>query len=204
MPCRIPVLQIRKAYFSWAEAGSPAGREIPELRRPSHDLDRWRRERLAEKMLAFLRSPGYEICFPDSACPQCGLGWKWQQLHPRWNVTLHSACRCLPRLPREERALLAQAIARPSILHFAAGPKPWEKGCLPTGSSSTTSTSTARAGAAGAPDRRAPPHPRRRLDEALRSNSSSAPSRRSLIVHDPTAVDYPDCLRARNLRKSSE
>src|SRR5688572_1857400 len=93
------------------------------------DLPRWRRERVSERALAYLEAPGHEVAFPDQDALNALFAGKWRPLDPRWNLVLDSAYHCLQKLPLDDRKPLARALAKPGILHFAAGPKPWEKRC---------------------------------------------------------------------------
>lgn len=122
-------LSLEHAWFPCEELGlSPAGKYLSSGVLLM-DLGRWRQERLAEKVLAFLRSSKHKLSFPDQDALNVVFAGQWRELHPRWNLMLHSAYRHLTDLPRPEMLRLARAIARPGILHFAAGPKPWERNC---------------------------------------------------------------------------
>jgi lipopolysaccharide biosynthesis glycosyltransferase len=121
-------LQLENAFIPWAELGiQPSGKYFNSgvllL-----DLDRWRRRRLAEDVLGYLRERGGDVAFPDQDAMNVIFVRQWRELHPRWNLQLDSP-HLLRVLPRGERLLHAEAIARPGILHFAGGPKPWQKKC---------------------------------------------------------------------------
>jgi lipopolysaccharide biosynthesis glycosyltransferase len=122
-------LTVGQAYFPWRELGIPPAEKYLNSGVLLIDVRRWKKERVSEKALAYVEAPGHEIAFPDQDALNALFAGRWRPLDPRWNVMLDSAYPRLPNLPREEKVLLARAIARPAILHFAAGPKPWEKRC---------------------------------------------------------------------------
>jgi lipopolysaccharide biosynthesis glycosyltransferase len=122
-------ITIDQAYFPWRQMGISPTEKYLNSGVLLMDLPRWRKERVSERALAYLEAPGHEVAFPDQDALNALFAGKWRPLDPRWNVVLDSAYHCLQKLPLDDRKPLARAVAKPGILHFAAGPKPWEKRC---------------------------------------------------------------------------
>ena len=130
------LLQIRDAYFPWAKLGlAPAEKYLnsgafswtwPAGGGSTSRIRSW----------SYLRAEGHEIPSPDSgrrtsssleSGGSCTRGGTWPWIQPA-----NAFANC-----RGRRAGLAQAIARPAVIHFVERPKPWEKDFSTGGSSST-------------------------------------------------------------------
>jgi lipopolysaccharide biosynthesis glycosyltransferase len=122
-------LTIGEAFFPWRKLGLSPDEKYLNSGVLLIDVPRWRKERVSEKALAYMAAPGHKIAFPDQDALNALFAGRWRALDPRWNVVLDSAYHLLPRLSGPDKVPLARAIARPGILHFAAGPKPWQKRC---------------------------------------------------------------------------
>jgi lipopolysaccharide biosynthesis glycosyltransferase len=92
------------------------------------DLERWRRERVAERALEHLARHRREVRFWDQDGLNAVLAGGFGELDPRWNQLpqLHAwrAWRENPYGPERCQA----ALADPWIVHFASAKKPWHFG----------------------------------------------------------------------------
>jgi lipopolysaccharide biosynthesis glycosyltransferase len=91
------------------------------------DLERWRRQRLARNVLEYLKRRKSNVRFPDQDALNAVFAGNWHVLHPRWNLS-YQGRGSLHHVPVTQRFHFAEAIACPGILHYLAGPKPWQKG----------------------------------------------------------------------------
>jgi lipopolysaccharide biosynthesis glycosyltransferase len=94
------------------------------------DLERWRSEGITEEVLAHAKRYRRHLRFPDQDALNSVLATRWLELEPRWNSVLNVVWG-LRRgaTPRARRAYDA-VLERPAILHFLAGPKPWQPGAF--------------------------------------------------------------------------
>jgi lipopolysaccharide biosynthesis glycosyltransferase len=94
------------------------------------DLDAWRRERCAERVLALAADPDRRLVWPDQDALNTVLAGHWKPLHPRWNCQ-NSLYYFAQAAAVFGAAALAEATARPGILHFEGGElaKPWHYLC---------------------------------------------------------------------------
>ncbi len=92
------------------------------------DVEKFRRERISEKVLDFAKKMGTKLELWDQDAFNAILYDKWICLHPRWNV--HTD---VIQISRENSRLntreIREALADPSIIHFTGTPKPWEYLC---------------------------------------------------------------------------
>jgi lipopolysaccharide biosynthesis glycosyltransferase len=78
------------------------------------DLERWRDQRIAEKVLEYVaRNP--TSLFPDQNALNVVCDGHWKQLDLRWNFQRHMEHRLADMSPAN----------RPAIVHFVTGEKPW-------------------------------------------------------------------------------
>jgi lipopolysaccharide biosynthesis glycosyltransferase len=83
------------------------------------DLDRWRKERISENAMDYLRChPGTKFMDQDALNVACD--GRWMALDPRWNFQEHFDTAVLGMMPAE----------RPKIVHFAGHLKPWDADTL--------------------------------------------------------------------------
>lgn len=93
------------------------------------DLDRWRREGLADQMLAVLRDHREHVLWWDQYAMNVVLSGRWGELDPRWNQGANAYF--FPRwnespLERGELKLLRDD---PWVVHFNSPDKPWNYFC---------------------------------------------------------------------------
>ncbi len=89
------------------------------------DLDQWRRQRVSDRVLGYLRSFAREVYYHDQDGLNAVLAGRWKPLDPRWNLI-----ECVAGQPffhpehlraDEYRSLVAD----PWIVHYAGPWKPW-------------------------------------------------------------------------------
>ena len=91
------------------------------------NLESMRRERITEQVLDCARRRGHDLLWPDQDALNLTLGSRRVALHPRWNCQNSFYYWHEHAEPVIGRALLAEALAQPAILHFEgpAWAKPW-------------------------------------------------------------------------------
>jgi lipopolysaccharide biosynthesis glycosyltransferase len=94
------------------------------------DLDAWRREGCAERILALARDPDAGLVWPDQDALNTVFAGHWHSLHPRWNCQNSLFYFKWARDVFGDR-VVAEATSRPGILHFEGGAlsKPWHYLC---------------------------------------------------------------------------
>lgn len=102
------------------KANSPELEGIPRVRRYFNagvllfDLARWRAGGFAEKAIRYLEAHPHTR-FSDQDALNVACDGRWAPLDPRWN-----------HIDFSRRARFSDMPFPPGILHFAAGPKPWD------------------------------------------------------------------------------
>jgi len=96
------------------------------------DLNRWREERVAERVLEYTRQFADTIFLGDQDGLNAVLWDQWKPLDLAWNVQV-GALNYLLRVPawEDSEELLIRGdelLANPRILHFVSGHKPWHGG----------------------------------------------------------------------------
>ncbi|MEI6239037.1 MAG: glycosyltransferase family 8 protein [Planctomycetia bacterium] len=95
------------------------------------DLGRWRRERIGQKALAFLRT--HRLPHADQGGLNAALSGQWKRLEPSWNLQAGHllTARSLTHVVETPEAL-DEARRTPAIVHFNNSPfgRPWEGGCV--------------------------------------------------------------------------
>ncbi|MFP5306033.1 MAG: glycosyltransferase family 8 protein [Gammaproteobacteria bacterium] len=94
------------------------------------DLDAWRREDCAGRILALARDPAARLVWPDQDALNTVLAGRWHALHPRWNCQ-NSLFFFRHAAEVFGAAQVAEATRCPGILHFEGGAlaKPWHYLC---------------------------------------------------------------------------
>ena len=92
------------------------------------DVDTWRRQRVGELVLEYLRENHEHVRFVDQDGLNAVLWDQWNELDPCWNQTTS-----LFRFPNwksspYESEAYHEARYHPKIVHFAGGGKPWNAG----------------------------------------------------------------------------
>lgn len=91
------------------------------------DLEAWRRERLSEQIFAYIEASGSRLMSEDQGALNAVLARRWKPLDLRWNYTGLPPLDAMPEgaFKREVRALGADALRDPFLLHYTATAKPW-------------------------------------------------------------------------------
>jgi lipopolysaccharide biosynthesis glycosyltransferase len=93
------------------------------------NLDVWRRERLAEKMLACLREHKEHVLWWDQYALNAVLTGKWRSLDLRWNQGAHIYAYPNAQSSPFDRDTFQQLRREPWIIHFCSPSKPWHYFC---------------------------------------------------------------------------
>lgn len=109
------------------DLGLTAPREYPNTGVLVMDLARMRSDGLVDELLR------YADTHPDNAWPEqdalaATCRGRWHELHPRWNVQTTLFDLDLGQLPYTS-AELAEALARPAVVHYIGPYKPWTYAC---------------------------------------------------------------------------
>ncbi|MEA2627199.1 MAG: hypothetical protein QOD06_3244 [Candidatus Binatota bacterium] len=112
---------------NWRELGLGEGAKYFNAGVLLLDLDRWRSERLGERVLDYLRRHRDVVRWWDQDGLNAVLAGRWLELDPRWNLTIQSET--LPSVPPCDAATFREAIARPYVTHFLTHVKPWHTTC---------------------------------------------------------------------------
>ncbi len=89
------------------------------------DRRSWQSRDIGRRAVAFLRERGDAIHLLDQEALNVATSGRWRPLHYRWNLIASIAGRSFHRLDGVDEALLADAVERPGIVHFAGTFKPW-------------------------------------------------------------------------------
>jgi lipopolysaccharide biosynthesis glycosyltransferase len=89
------------------------------------DLQRWRTERITDRVLQFLSE--HHVTFIEQDALNAVLKGDWEPLHPRWNVQLvtldeYGLTQVSPELAKRLQGELLDA---PGMLHYTGPRKPW-------------------------------------------------------------------------------
>jgi len=123
---------VRDAYIGtfWGPKGPPLDLAPTDPSAPYFnagvllvDLERWRRERVAERCIDLLRRR--RLRFIDQCAQNIVLSQRWKRLHPRWNLQSRHFAPSGAQLSIAESHELSQALDDPAIVHFT-GRKPWD------------------------------------------------------------------------------
>jgi UDP-glucose/galactose:(glucosyl)LPS alpha-1,2-glucosyl/galactosyltransferase len=92
------------------------------------NVERYRRERISERVLDFSRKMGAKLNFHDQDALNAILHDRWFCLHPKWNVHTEVIQMSLENSRLNTREI-REAVSDPAIIHFTSIPKPWEYSC---------------------------------------------------------------------------
>jgi lipopolysaccharide biosynthesis glycosyltransferase len=93
------------------------------------DLEMWRRERLADKMLGVLRDHQEHVLWWDQYALNVVLAGRWKEMDPRWNQ--NAQIHVYPNWQQSplEREAFLRLRDDPWIVHFSSPSKPWHYFC---------------------------------------------------------------------------
>lgn len=92
------------------------------------DLDKWRRDHIAPKLVSYLQQHKEHVRFWDQDALNVILAHQWGELDYRWNV-LTQLFDCYPWNAGvvKDRAVYQRLIRHPFIVHFNTANKPWHR-----------------------------------------------------------------------------
>jgi lipopolysaccharide biosynthesis glycosyltransferase len=93
------------------------------------DLDIWRRENLAEKMLQVLRDNPEHVRYWDQYALNVVLAGRWKEIDPRWNQSAYVHAYPSWQQSPLDRETFHQLRDNPWIVHFCSPAKPWHYFC---------------------------------------------------------------------------
>ncbi|HIK33571.1 MAG TPA: glycosyltransferase family 8 protein [Oscillatoriales cyanobacterium M59_W2019_021] len=93
------------------------------------DLDKWRADRISEKLLDFIANH-LELPYPDMDALNFVLSGKWGELDPRWNqIPVVHNFKSWEDSPYTQEQF-NNVVRNPFIIHYGSKPKPWHRGCI--------------------------------------------------------------------------
>ena len=122
----VPVVSSRLGIRSFRALGLPAEAKYFNAGVMVLDLDRWRREDVAGRAVAYLRAHHDEVILWDQEGLNAALHGRWGELDPRWNQNAGGGRPALlppPAPPR--RGHLPPRGRGPWIVHYCGSLKPW-------------------------------------------------------------------------------
>ena len=87
------------------------------------NLDLWRKDDVAERVLEYLKRYRDDVYFWDQEGLNAVLTGKWGELDPRWNRGMSGRHRA--RAEGRDEAMAGRAITEPWVIHFTGNLKPW-------------------------------------------------------------------------------
>lgn len=90
------------------------------------DLDRWRRDGVADRLFRFIAARGAELRFHDQDALNAVLQGEIALLDRRWNVQAMFFGRWFRRAMPEDHAATRAARRAPGIIHYTTASKPWK------------------------------------------------------------------------------
>lgn len=108
---------------AWFELGFPSTAPYFNSGVLAIDLDRWRRERVTDKLTGYLDSYGDRAHLADQEALNAAVVGTWLPVDRTWNYVTHVTESFLQQPELEP--------SEPSIVHFAGRSKPWIYGRLP-------------------------------------------------------------------------
>ena len=120
----VPYVSSHDGLASYRELGLPPETPYFNAGVMLIDVERWRRDRISEQVMAYIIEHGSQLRYCDQDGINAVLHDKWRPLDPRWQVQPR-LLRCpglMPHLAPETRTELDQD---PWIYHFSGRLKPW-------------------------------------------------------------------------------
>lgn len=103
----------------YRELGLPAGMKLFNAGVLVINLQKWRQEMLAARVVAYLRAAGERALWQDQDGLNAIIAGDWKELDARWNVTMHLY------LDPSRVANCEMLLSDPYIVHFNTAVKPW-------------------------------------------------------------------------------
>lgn len=113
----VPLVSSRSGVAGWKELGLPADASYFNAGVMSIDLALWRRDRVCERALEYVRRHSDRVYFWDQEGLNAVLAGLWGLLDARWNHNVS--------VPAGATPSAADAGRDPWIVHFAGSLKPW-------------------------------------------------------------------------------
>jgi lipopolysaccharide biosynthesis glycosyltransferase len=94
------------------------------------NLEKWRTDQTADKILDFLKTYPQYVLFADQDGLNMVLANQWGELPPKWNQmhAIHDF-QSWQESPYSEEDYQS-ALHDPAVIHFTTVPKPWQAGCI--------------------------------------------------------------------------
>ena len=122
----VPVVSSRLGIRSFRALGLPAEAKYFNAGVMVLDLDRWRREDVAGRAVAYLRAHHDEVLLWDQEGLNAALHGRWGELDPRWNQNAGVAGRPFFRRPSHlDEGTYRSVVEDPWIVHYCGSLKPW-------------------------------------------------------------------------------
>ena len=120
----VPLVSSAFGVAAYRELGIPGDAKYFNAGVMVLDVDRWRADRIPQRVLDYLRQFHDSVYFWDQEGLNAVLAGNWDELDPRWN--------CNASIPRARRSVTlvagkgsVQANQQPWIIHWAGYLKPW-------------------------------------------------------------------------------
>lgn len=109
--------------------GIPEGRKYFNAGVLVLNLDRWRRDKTAESIVAYVKQHHEHIRFHDQDGLNAILWSNWGELDPRWNQMPQILQVDTPENSPFDPETFLRVTVNPYIIHYASADKPWRFGC---------------------------------------------------------------------------
>lgn len=119
----VPLVSSRYGIASYEQLGIPREAKYFNAGVMVVDVDRWRTERIQERVLEYVRRFGDSVFFWDQEGLNAVLAGSWGELDPRWNRNVSIPPRL--RVSHAHRDRTTASDGEPWIIHFAGNLKPW-------------------------------------------------------------------------------
>ncbi len=89
------------------------------------DLEKWREEKITEKVLGFIENNPGKLTFHDQDALNAILHDRWLELDPRWNAQTYMMLQEKEHPTIQGQARWDEATKKPAVIHFCGHAKPW-------------------------------------------------------------------------------
>ena len=121
----VPCVSSRYGLSRYRELGLAADAKYFNAGVMVANLDWWRENHVARKVLEYLRESPETVCLLDQDGLNAVLSGHWRELDPRWNQIASVAGRPFLKVKHLEAAQYRQVVEDPWIVHYAGFRKPW-------------------------------------------------------------------------------